>query len=125
MAVNFFNRVTVTGPPARVLDFRTRAERTFERSVGDVSWTEHHLAEERMSADALGSWQRRGSKPRRLDWRHGEVFVRLEDERLIGLASLAFGLALAKERPAAKASAKRPGARGHRRRTGWPSRERA
>jgi len=48
MAVNFFNRLIVSGPPAQVRDFATRAERTFERSVGDVSSLSHliHRASE-------------------------------------------------------------------------------
>jgi hypothetical protein len=218
MAANFFNRLIVNGPPAQVRDFATRAERTFERSVGDVRWTEHYpisfialqkiapifpsdeeiwepynisvwpvkrvsprrvevryqfetrtvdllsalrrlsrklpeltfrlmilclddgdvdtwqiragkmrsrhvsnrrremhwdaarrkfhlegdevyeddaatyFAEERMCAEALGSWQKQRGRPRRLNWRSGEVFVKLDDERLIGLAALSVGL---------------------------------
>ena len=41
MAVNFFNRLIVSGPLAHVQDFQTRAERTYERTVGGETWTEH------------------------------------------------------------------------------------
>jgi hypothetical protein len=243
MAVNFFNRLIVSGPRDQVLDFCTRAERTFERSVGDVGWTEHypisftalqkiapifpadeeiwdpynisvwpvtsisprrvevryqfetrtvdlssalrrlsrklpgltfrlmilclddgdvdtwqmragkmrsrhvsdrrrerhwdaarrkfhldgdevyddddamHFAEERMCAEALGSWQKRAGKPRRINWRRGEVFVKLEDERLIGLASLAAVLGPTKGQRASKRRVKHAGVRGSNSRT--------
>jgi hypothetical protein len=218
MAVNFFNRLIVSGPPAHVVDFQARAERTYERTVGEETWTEYlplsfislqeitpifpedelpfdpyeiaespvkrvsprraevryqfetravdlspalkrlsrklprltfrlmtlclddgdvetweirsgkmryrcvsqrrhefhwdaarrkfrlegrevyedddatRFAELRMCEEALGSWEKRNGKPRRLDWTRGLVFMKLEDERLLAMAGLAHAI---------------------------------
>jgi hypothetical protein len=237
MAVNFFNRLIVSGPHADVLDFQTRAERTYERTAGEETWTEYlplsftslqeitpifpedelpfdpyeiaewpvkrvsprraevryqfetravdlspalkrlsrklsrltfrlmtlclddgdvetweirsgkmryrclsarrhefhwaaarrkfglegrevyadddatRFAELRMCEEALGSWEKRNGKPRRLDWTRGLVFMKLEDERLFAMAALAHAVGPAKKKRASKRAAKRAGSR--------------
>jgi hypothetical protein len=238
MAVNFFNRLIVSGPHVNVRDFGARAERTYERTVGDESWLEHEplsftaletitplfpgedrfwdpyeicvwpmkrvsvrhaeiryqfetrgidlspalkrlsrklprltfrlmtlclddgdvetweiragkmrfrrvsdrrrefhwdaarrkfrlegedvyedddatqFTEFRMCDEALGSWEKRGGKPRRLNWDRGQVFKTLDDERLIAIAALTLATGRAKNKTGRKRPVKppRPGA---------------
>jgi hypothetical protein len=242
MAVNFFNRLIVSGPHGLVLEFQTRAERTYERTVCAETWTEHlpfsftalqeitpifpkndlpfepyeiaewpvkqlsprraevryqfetravdlspalkrlsrklprltfrlmtlclddgdvetweiragkmrfrrvsarrhefhwdaarrkfHLeerdvyenddatrfAELRICQEALGSWEKQNGRPRRLDWTRGLVFMKLEDERLIAMASLAQAIGPDTEKPTPKRAVKQAGSRAAKRR---------
>jgi hypothetical protein len=43
----------------------------------------------RVCEEALGSWEKRNGKPRRLDWTRRVVLMKLEEERLFAMASLA------------------------------------
>jgi len=140
MAVNFFNRLIVSGPRANVLDFRANAER-WEIRAGkiryrcvsdrrhefhwDAARRKFHLEEDdvyededatqfvelRMCEEALGSWEKRGGRPRRLNWERGQVFKTLDDERTIGMAAIAEELGLTKKPPKPKRALKQAGSR--------------